>query len=285
MKKLTQNVLTFLAIWGLTASLVYAQIPSPRPSPMVKVEQEFGLGTVTLDYSRPSAKGRKVFGDLVPFGQVWRTGANGATKITFTDAVKVEGNAVAAGTYALYTIPGESEWTVMLYSDLSLGGNVAGYDQTKEAVRVSVKSSHIAFSVETFTIFMDELRDNSASLVLVWEETMVSIKLETDVDAKVMAAINKVMKGVSANDYYNAAIYYYNTDRNINQAMEWMAKAEAEMGDRYWVQTWYARVLAKAGKTKEAMAASQKAKKLAQEAKNNDYVKINDELMAELKKK
>lgn len=285
MKRLTLNLFTLLALLALAATQVYAQIPTPRPSPTAKIEQEFGLGSITIEYSRPSMKDRKVFGGLVPYGEIWRTGANGATKITFKDAVKLEGKEVPAGSYALYSIPGESEWTILVYSDLSLGGNVAGYDKAKEVARFAVKPTTMPFKVETLTINVDNLRDNSASIYLVWEETMVSVKVETDVDAKVMAAIDNVMKGVSANDYYNAAIYYYNTDRNINQALEWMAKAEASMGDRYWVATWYARILAKAGKTKEALAASAKAKTLAQEAKNNDYVKINDDLMAELKKK
>lgn len=285
MKKMTKTLLSLLIVLGFAASVSQAQIQTPRPSPMAKIEQEFGLGSITLDFSRPSMKDRKVFGDLVPYGKIWRTGANGATKITFSDDVKVEGKDVAAGTYALYSIPGESEWTFMLYKDLSLGGNVNGYDESKELTRFKVKAHKVESTVETMTINVDDLRDNSCTIYMIWEHTWVGISVETDVDAEIMKSIERAMAGTSAGDYYTAALYYYNTDRDMNKAVEWITKADEGMSGRYWVATWKARILAKAGKTKEAMAASEAALKLAETAGNNDYVKINKELMAELKKK
>ena len=148
MKRKTIKLLTIALLFGFMAIQAEAQISTPRPSPMTKVEQEFGLGKITLDYSRPSVKGRTIFGELVPYDAIWRTGANLATKITFSDDVKVEGKAVPAGTYALYSIPGKSSWTVMLYKDLRLGGNTAGYDEANELVRFTVEPQELPFSVE-----------------------------------------------------------------------------------------------------------------------------------------
>ncbi|MDX2246597.1 MAG: DUF2911 domain-containing protein [Bacteroidia bacterium] len=179
MKNLIQNLFIVLAVLGLTTTLVFSQTAKPRPSPLAKIEQEFGLGSITLEYYRPSMKDRKIFGELIPYGQIWRTGANGATKVTFKNPVMVEGVDVPAGTYAVYSIPGEAEWTIMFYTDLTLGGNVGGYDKAKELARFVVKPGKLPFKIETLTINVDNIRDTSAVIYLIWEDTMVELKVET----------------------------------------------------------------------------------------------------------
>jgi tetratricopeptide (TPR) repeat protein len=281
MKKLLSPLLLTLVVMILAATAAEAQIRTPRPSPMIEIEQEAGLGTITLNYSRPGMKDRTVFGDLVPYGKIWRTGANQSSKITFSEDVKVAGNAVKAGTYAIYTIPNKDSWTIMLYSDLSLGGNVAGYDEDNEVVRFTVEPQELPFKVETFTMLFNNLRDDHADLVLYWENTLVSARIEFEVEDAVMASIERTMAGPSGNDYRAAALYYYNNDKDLDQALEWINKS-LEGGERYWIVTNKAQILAKMGKKDEAMKAAKRATQLAKDAKNMDYVKINADIMESL---
>ncbi|RMG72229.1 MAG: DUF2911 domain-containing protein [Bacteroidetes bacterium] len=276
--RISLNVFLLLLL-GAMISPLNAQIRTPAPSPLATVIQAVGLSEIKLEYSRPSARGRKVFGELVPYGKVWRTGANASTKITFGTDVTFGGEAVKSGTYALYSIPGEKEWTFMLYSDLTLGGNVAGYDEANEIVRVTAKSSALNHEVETFTLGFDHLRDESAHLVLSWAKTRVAVPITWDTDGAVMANIERVMGGPTAGDYYQAAVYYYNTDRDLDKALTWINKA-LEGGERYWIVTWKARILGKMGHKAEAIATAERAKKLAEEGNNPDYVKINEDLIA-----
>ena len=199
----TASLLMLISFFSLSLS---AQIRTPQPSPTTSFEQAIGLSSISMEYSRPGVKGRTVFGDLVPYGKIWRTGANASTKITFSDSVMLAGNKVEAGTYALYTIPGEKEWTVMLYNDLGLGGNVAGYDEENEYLRFTVKPQGFPMKVESMTFMVQNLTTNSGVLVLVWEETMVPMSIEVEVDAPVMKQISQVMAGPSANDYFRAAV-------------------------------------------------------------------------------
>ena len=266
---------------GLSLS---AQIRTPMPSPTAEFEQRLGLSSVSMEYSRPGVKGRDIFGDLVPYGQIWRTGANAATTITFGEKVMLEGNEVEAGTYAIYTIPGEQEWTVMLYTDLSLGGNVANYDEENEYLRFQVESQELPMMFETMTFLINDIQDDQAILNLMWAKTLVSMEIKLNVDEQVMASIEQVMNGPSPNDYFAAARYYYETDRDMEQALKWI-NMTLESAERYWIMTWKARILGKMERYKEAMATSEKAKEMAQEAKNMDYVRMNDEMMAEFKAK
>ncbi|GAB4411566.1 MAG: DUF2911 domain-containing protein [Bacteroidia bacterium] len=262
----------------LLVSPLMGQIRMPSASPSAKVEQQFGLSNIVIEYARPSAKGRTIFGDLVPYDKIWRTGANAATKITFGADVKLEGKDVPAGTYALYTIPGKESWSVMLYKDLSLGGNVAAYDKANELISVSVKPMAMPMKMETFTIGVDDLRDNSCSLYLIWEETLINLRVETDVDKVVMGNIERVLAGPSKNDYYQAAVYYYNADKDINQALTWINQALDDKSP-YWMVTMKARIQTKAGQKKEAIATATQALELAKAANNADYVKINEDLI------
>jgi len=277
----------FLILLALTAFFglsLQAQVRTPQPSPTGSFEQAVGLSIVSLEYSRPGVKGRTIFGDLVPYGEVWRTGANQSTQITFSDDVTFGGKEVAAGAYALYTIPGKDEWTVMLYNDLSLGGNVSNYDESREYMRFSVEPQAAPMAFETMTFMLNDIKNNSANLYLLWDQTMVVMPIEVPVDERVMTQIERVMNGPSASDYFAAAVYYYNTDRDMEQALEWIDQALAD-NQRYWIMTWKARILGKMENYEQGLSVAQTAMKMAKESDNPDYVKINQDLIAAFKQK
>lgn len=275
-KKLLLASLTFfVAVFATNAQ----KLETPRPSPMQKFTQEFALGDITLDYSRPGIKGRTVFGDLVPYGKMWRTGANYSTKITVTDIIQIEGNKVEPGTYAIYTIPGKDKWEIMLYSDLKLGGNVAKYDKANEVLRFSVTPTMVTEKVESFTMNIADLRDNSATLEMVWENTRVPIKITAEIDEVIMANIKKTI--IEDNrPYYTAASYYYENDKDLTKALEWVKIASSKRPDAYWVKMLQARIEMKLGKKKEAIATAKEVQKIAGEKKNDDYVKMATDLIA-----
>lgn len=262
---------------------VQAQVRIPAASPQCKISQSVGLMEVSLDYSRPSVKGRKIFGELVPYGQVWRTGANASTKITFSDDVKLEGRDAPAGTYALYTIPNKDKWTIIIHKNTQLWGS-SGYNQEEELMRFDVKPARTEFT-ETFTIGFTNLTGSSANIRIAWENTAVEFKMETDSDAKVMASIEETIGSGKAtpNDYNAAASYLFETNRDLNKALEYvnLALAEFEKQQRnvFWVVHLKAKILAGLNQFSEAVEAAKKSKELAQEANNDDYVRLNDKLI------
>lgn len=281
MKQIKSLTFTILLLVSFMATTLQAQIKTPAPSPSASFEQAVGLSTVTVDYSRPSMKGRSIFGDLVPYDKIWRTGANQGSKITFSDAAKLNGKEVPAGTYTIYTKPGKSSWTVMLYKDLKLGGNVGGYDEANELARFSVTPQTLPFEVESMTFMVGDLTSNGANLYFMWEDVALIMPIEVEVEKTVMASIDRTMAGPSENDYYAAAVYYYENGKDMAKALDWINKSQVS-GDRFWKMTWKARILAKMGKKADAIATSKKAMALAKEAKNGDYVKINTELIESL---
>lgn len=266
-------------------SLIYFSqsqtLSTPTPSPTQVVKQDFGLSTVELSYSRPAVKGRAIFGALVPYGKVWRTGANQATTITFGDDVWFGDTKVPAGKYGLLSIPGENEWTVLLTKALDVT-SPAAYKQEMDVARIKVKPESLPFPMESFTIMFNNVKSNTLDLDLLWDKTMVTVPIKTEVDSKVMAQINDVMK-TDNRPYYQAGVYYLNNGKDLNKALEWLNKASELEPDAYWV--WYqkANCLAKLGKKSEAMAASAKSKQLATAQKNEDYVALNDNLQKTLK--
>lgn len=276
MKKLIILSMALLAMVSVNAQ----QVKTPAPSPTQTLKQGFALGDITIEYSRPSAKGRTVYGDLVPYGKVWRTGANASTKITITEKLKFEGKEVAAGTYAVYTIPNKDSWEIMLYKDLTLGGNVANYNAENEVIRVKVKPETTKEKTETFTINLDNIRNDSATLELVWENTRVPVQITADIDSNIMASIDKAMN-VDSRPYYQAASYYYNNGKDLSKALEWVNKATEQNPKAFWITLLKARIELKMGKKSEAVASAETTKKLAQEAKNDDYVKMADALIKE----
>src|SRR6187551_128411 len=223
-----KNTLTiFLIVLGFAAT---AQVLTPAPSPAASVSTVVGLTDVKIDYSRPRAKGRKIFGEgadfLLPYGAIWRTGANNGTKITFGDDVTVEGVVVPKGEYLIFSWPGASEWTISLYKDISLGGNTVDYDATKDAANFKVKADKLTEKVETLTISIGDIADDSksAKVQIAWENTSVKFTIGVDYEAKVMESI-KASTSVDPDNYYSAAVYYLETGKDLNQALTWINEA------------------------------------------------------------
>ena len=279
--------LFFLSALLVGFTVANAQIKTPAPSPIGKISQEVGLIKVDIEYSRPSAKGRKVYGDLVPFGTMWRTGANASTKITVSEDAKVAGMPLPKGTYALYTIPGEKEWTVLFYKNSTFWGTPEPKDFKEEDVqaRVTVPSIPIRDLVETFTLNINNLRNNGGDLEIIWEYTKIVVPITTDTDNKVMKAIEATMAGPGANDFNAAARYYYEEKKDMGQALIWVDKALEKGGDKFWILRLKANILAEQGRYKDAIMVAGKSTELAKIDGNEDYPRMNDKSIAEWSKK
>ena len=255
-------------------------IKTPQPSPGQTIRQDFGISSVELNYSRPGIKGRKIFGDLVPYGKVWRTGANSATRIKFSDDVTIGGQALKAGEYAIYTVPGEKEWEVIINKGSVNWGT--DYKQEDDILRVKATPVNLNQPVETFTMQFANVKSNSTDLQIMWDKTLVAVPIATDVDKKVMADIDRIMNGDNR-PYFQAAMYYMETGRDLNQALAWFDKAIEQNPNAYWVYHQKANAQAKLGKKQDAKTTAQKSMELAKTAKNDDYVKLNEKLIASLK--
>lgn len=261
----------------LLTSSINAQIETPAPSPFQKIEQKVGLTSVIVEYSRPSMKGRKIFGGLEAYGKVWRTGANENTKITFSTDFMLDGKSLKKGTYALYTIPNKTTWDVILYTDTNNWGTPAKWDENKVAAKVTVTPINMPMDVETFTITFDDLTNNSAVLGILWENVYVPLKFETPTDKMVSKSIEKIMAGPSANDMYAAAVYYLETNKDIQIAKTWIDKAVALTAKqpKFWYLRQQSLIHAKAGNKNTAIEAAKKSLELAKQAGNSGYVKMN----------
>ncbi|MFN5829389.1 MAG: DUF2911 domain-containing protein [Bacteroidia bacterium] len=258
-------------------------LKTPAPSPLQTIKQNFGIGEVSLEYSRPSVKNRVIFGDVVPYGKMWRTGANASTKITIGEDTKIEGNAIPAGTYAIYTIPGAETWEIMFYKDLTLGGDVASYKKENEVLRITEKVTQLPNKVETFTINFADITYSVCNVEMQWEKTRVAFTISTEVDAKIMKNIETVMSPNDRRPYYNAASYYYDNNKDMKQALEWVNKATELTPDAYWVWHLKAKIQLKLKDAKGAIETAEKSKALALKDKDDAYVKNNDKLIAEAK--
>lgn len=254
---------------------------TPAPSPTQTIRQEFGIGNIELSYSRPGMKGRKIYGDLVPFGNVWRTGANQATTLTFSEEVTISGTKVPAGKYGLVSIPGRDNWTLILTKQLDVT-SPAAYKQENDVVRVTVKPSRLDNAVETFTMQFANIKPSSTDLQIMWDNTLVSLPITMDVDSKVMAQINNAMNKDNR-PYFASAMYYLESGKDLNQALTWFDKALEQNPNAFWIHHQRANALAKLGKKQEAKVAANRSIELAKEAKNDDYVKLNEKLLADLK--
>src|SRR5690606_34450289 len=201
--------LLLLAIVVVVAQVADAQVQTPQPSPFSKVEQKVGLTDVTLEYSRPGVKGRKIFGGLESYDKIWRTGANKNTIITFSDPVTIEGKQLAAGSYAIFTKPGKENWEVYFYSDTNNWGVPQEWDNNKVAASVTVQAHEAPFNVETFTIDINSITNSGAAIEFIWETTYLAVPFEVPTDNKVLASINDTLNGnPTAQDYFNAAVYF-----------------------------------------------------------------------------
>lgn len=264
-----------------------AQIQTPAASPAGSVSSTIGLTDVKIEYFRPRLKGRKIFGEkdvMYPHGTMWRTGANNGTKISFSTDVKVENIDVPKGEYLIFTWPGAGEWTVSLYKDVSLGGNTAGYDASKEAAKFKIKTKKLAEKVETFTISIDDIAaDNkSGKVTLAWENTAVPITISVDYDEQVMKSIADNTK-VNPGNYFQAATYYLETGKDLNQALEWVNIALESNPKAYWMLHQKAKIQKALGDKKGAIETATASLSSAKQANNRDYQNMNQELINSLK--
>ncbi|CAM4069885.1 Protein of unknown function [Pedobacter westerhofensis] len=275
---------TFLALlcMGTATGLKAQGIKMPAASSEQTIIQDFGLGRITVKYSRPNTKGRTVFGKMEPYGAVWRTGANSATVITFTEDVTFAGKPVPAGEYALFTIPGKEEWTVILNKTTKQWGAYE-YKEADDFLRVRVKAGNGKDKVETFTIDFTDVFPTKAVMQIAWENTIVKVDLTTDIDAKVMASIDEAMKG-EKKPYFAAAQYYFENGKDLNKALEWMNAAEVTDPTGPWTKLWKGRMQLKNGDKKGAAESAEAGIKLATEAKIPEYIRLNTELLMQAKK-
>lgn len=276
-----KKIMLLFGVIGMTFS-AHAQIQTPQPSPFSKVEQTVGLTDVTLEYSRPNMRARTVFGDLVPYGRVWRLGANENTKITFSTDVTVGGKDLKAGTYALFAIPNENSWDIVFYSSAQNWGAPQELDESKIVAKVAAETYKLPMNIETFTMNFDDLSSTGATLGIMWANVYAGVKFEVPTDKIVATSIDKVMNGPGAGDYYAAAVYYYQEGKDINQSKTWMDKAMSMMAKPAFYQLrQQSLIYAKAGDKKGAIELAKKSLKASEEAGNPDYIKMNKDSLKE----
>ena len=277
-----KNLTVFSCASLLFINVVTAQVNMPSPSTTQTVKQEFGMGSIELIYSRPNIKNRIVFGDLVPYGKLWRTGANGATRLTFTTPVEIGGKKIDTGSYALYTIPAEDNWEIILNKGINNGGTT-GYKESEDVVRFTVSSVKATTKTETFTMQFANIKPESCDLQLVWEKKSVSISITTNIKDKIRAQLDAAML-TEKKPYWQAAQFYFEYDKNLTRALENVTKATEENPKAFYMFLYKARIEKEMGKTAAAMETSKTSLALSKEAKNDDYVKMNEKLQKELKK-
>jgi hypothetical protein len=259
-----------LLVFGLSFQSVAQQILMPAPSPLAKISQSFGLGEINVEYSRPLMRGRTIFGDLVPYGKVWRTGANSTTKITFTDDVVIENQTVKAGVYGIYTIPKEQSWEVLFYSDLTLGGNVSAFDKSKVLYSFTVKSVKIPVKIESFTINIGDVNPTNAFIELMWESTFVRLSISTSIDDRVMKSIEESMKS-SKPAYFQAAKYYLENGKDLKKALNWINAAVKENPSAFYMMYTKAEIEYKMGDKAAGLNSAKLTIDLSKKAKSADY--------------
>jgi hypothetical protein len=286
--KSTASILVALFLFaGFHESL--SQVRIPQASPLTTVNQKIGLMDASVTYSRPSKKGRVIFGDLVPYGEMWRTGANSSTKLTFGDEVSIEGQKVPAGTYSLFSIPGKDKWTIIINKGDSWAAN--SYKREEDVARFDVKPIRTKDAVETFTIDFSDLTNNSANINIYWDRTLVRFKVMTDEDQKIMASINSTIASgnATANDYNAAASYLFENKKDLNKALEYVnvaiQKFEEQSRNVFWVYHLKAKIQGELRQFGDAIQTAEKSKTLAQQANNNDYIRLNDKFIKQWRPK
>jgi hypothetical protein len=279
-----RKILIALAII-ITQFSIEAQIKTPQASPKATIDQVVGLTDVEIVYSRPSARGRAVFGNLVPFGELWRTGANENTMITFSDDVIIDGKPLKKGKYALYTIPNIQSWEVIFYTATDNWGTPKEFNEANVALRTVVKEEAAPRAIETFTIGISGLDANFAYLEMSWENSRVALKFEVPTQKNAMASIEKVLAGPSAGDYYAAAQFYYQSNGDINKARTYIDKAlELSAEKPFYFLRQRSLIQAKQGDKKGAIETAKLSIKAAEAAGNADYVKMNKDSISEWSK-
>jgi hypothetical protein len=279
-----KSILFVLLLMGGISTSFAQQIQMPQASPAAKIAQQVGLSNVTVDYSRPSTKGRKIFGELVPYGQIWRTGANAATLLTFSTDVLIDGKTVPAGQYALYAIPNKSEWTMILSKNTKLWGAI-GYTEADDVLRFKVTPNKLSRNYETMEITFADMTDTGADLSIKWETSRVDFRIETEVDSIVMAQIEELVIDTETENpglLYSAANYYYTNKKDLDQAYEWISQS-VESDKKYWTVHLKAKIEASLGLKSEAGVSAKESMALAKEAGNPDYVALNERLIKSMR--
>lgn len=279
MKKLLSALLVLTLCFS-----VNAQVKTPAPSPSAKLEQKVGLTDITIEYSRPGVKGRKIFGGLESFGTVWRTGANENTKITFSDDVTFGGQDVKAGTYAIFTrLVSSKAWEVMLYSKSDNWGVPQKWDDSKVVATAKAEVFEVPFNVETLAIDINAITNTGGKLEIIWEKSYVAVPFTVPTDKKVSKSIKSVMNGPSADDLFKSAVYYLESGKDIKKAVKWIDKAVAKSAKKpkFWVIHQQALIHAKSGDKKGAIEAAKKSLELAKAANYAAYIKKNEEVLKE----
>ncbi|NOG45162.1 MAG: DUF2911 domain-containing protein [Calditrichaeota bacterium] len=265
----------------LSSSFLFSQVKTPQPSPFSTITQVVGITEIAIEYCRPGIKGRKIFGGLEPYGKVWRTGANEATKIKFSTDVTLEGNEVPAGEYSIYTVPGEREWKIIINKKLDGRQNHA---KEHDLVTFKVKPKLTPLPVERFTIDIADITDNSANIVLMWAQTRVSFKMGVDTDKMVMESIKNFRDSddeKSAGAWYSSARYYFENEKNLEEALEMVSKSLEINEKPFWVLRLKSQILAAKGDYEEAIVWAKRSLVSAQKAGNNTYIKMNETAISE----
>lgn len=280
-----KKLITSLCLIGFLG-VGQAQVVTPQPSALAEIEQMVGLTEIEIDYSRPMKNGRVVFGNLVPYDKIWRTGANKNTTIEFKDPVTINGQELRSGKYALFTKPGKDAWEIYFYTDHDNWGNPQKWEDSKVAAKVVSKVTHLKETVESFTISLDDITLNSAQLNIAWDDVKVGVKIEVPTDRKVQASIDKTMSGnPEAKDYMAAANYYYASGKDIQMAKKWMDEGMKLNAKPQFYQIYQqALIHAKAGDKKSALNLAKQSLEASKTAGSDDYVKLNNDLIKELSK-
>ena len=264
-----------LALMFTSAS--FAQLTHPKASPAATVSQEVGFTTITVDYSRPAARGRKIFGDLVPYGRIWRVGANASTKITFDTYFNVGANYMSPGTYALYAFPNENEWEIAFHENIShWGDGRKKYNAEEDAFRIKVKPEQVSTFQENFLISFDDVTHDSVNMILHWANTSVTISLHFDTKGTMKEKIEeKLITGATAQTYYEAARYYVEQNMKFDEALIYLNKAIELGGDTYYYHRVKSLAESKLGDYKAAIKSAEKSLELAQEENKDEFVRMN----------
>jgi len=261
--------------YSATAQELKGKIPAKSSGQ--RIEQDFGLGEISIKYYRPNTNGRKIFGGMEPYGAVWRTGANNATVITLTDTIQLEGHTIAPGAYSLFSIPNTNEWTIILNKNINQWGAYT-YDEKQDVLRFKVKPIRLEHKVETLTIQFADAYEENCLLQIQWENTGINLRLKTNVNDRVMANILEAMKGENK-PYYMSAVWCYNHNKNLNQALTWMQEADKTQPRAYNIKYWLARLQLKTGDKKSAIISANEGLKLALAQNSQEYVRMNKEVL------
>lgn len=263
---------------------VDAQIKTPAPSPKSTLSQVVGLTDVTVEYSRPSMKDRTIFGELVPFGEMWRAGANKNTMIEFSEDVKINGSDLKKGNYAVFIKPMKDSWEFNFYTDTENWGVPEDWSADKVALTTTSKVMEMPMPMETYTIDVGDLTNNGAVISFLWEKAWVPLQLEVGTDAAVSKTIDKAMAGPDWYEYYQSARYYLESGKDLNKALEWInISTEGTGGEKFWVMRQKGLIQGKLGQYKDAIKTLEKSTELAVTADNKDYQRMNTKTIAEFK--